>query len=69
MRLHKKFVCQRVRQNNGMVEVLFTGADNHPSEQNEHVLVDLRRARDFVKDRVYWIDIQPAFPFDPDKSS
>jgi len=61
-----KATCERIRQNNGIVEVLFTcrsdiGDDN---SQEQHVLVNLPfEYGTFEKGKEYFIQIQPAFPY------
>jgi len=55
-----KFRCERVRPNDGIVEVLFTRTEG---EQDEHVLVNLLAQRDqYQEGQFYWIAIEPAFP-------
>jgi len=55
-----KFRCERIRQNNGVVEVFFSKDDGI---QDEHVLVNLIvDAGIYQQGHYYWITIEPAFP-------
>jgi hypothetical protein len=56
----RKFLCERVRRNNGIVEVLWTRIEG---EQDELVLVNVIAGPDrYQEGRHYWIHIEPAFP-------
>jgi hypothetical protein len=55
-----KFRCERVRQNNGIVEIFFSRNDGI---QDEHLLLNLIVEPDrYVKGEHYWLTIEPAFP-------
>jgi hypothetical protein len=55
-----KFRCERIRQNNGIVEIFFTKDDGI---QDEHVLLNLVVDPDsYVQGEHYWLTIEPAFP-------
>jgi len=55
-----KFKCERVRPNNGIIEVFFTRREG---DQDEHVLVNvLAKGDQYQQGQFYWITIEPAFP-------
>jgi hypothetical protein len=55
-----KFKCERVRQNNGIVEVFFT---KDGGIQDEHVLINtIAEPERYERGKEYWITIEPAFP-------
>lgn len=65
MRIRFSARCERVRPNNGIVEVLFTRRIRFEDsqDQEEHVLINVHKSlNQFEEGRHYWIDIQPAFP-------
>lgn len=62
MRVRFKGLCQRVRSNNGIVEVLFT-RQVVAKQQEEHALINvLKGDREFEKGKHYWVTVEPAFP-------
>jgi hypothetical protein len=61
MYARKKFLCERIRKNNGIVEIFFAKRDG---AQEEIVIVNLLTSPDdrYDEDKEYWITIDPAFP-------
>lgn len=60
-----KAVCERIRRNNGIVEVFFTRRQDFADalSQEEHVLINLLCNPDeFKQGSEYWVTIDPAFP-------
>lgn len=58
MHIHIRGRCERVRQNNGIIQALFTKqSDQSVPTQEEHVLVNLVTKDLPVKDRFYRIEI------------
>jgi hypothetical protein len=55
-----KYRCERVRPNNGIVEVFFTRTGG---KQDELVIINVLAQRDqYQEGQFYWIQIEPAFP-------
>ncbi len=55
-----KFKCERVRQNNGVVEVFFVRRD---AVHEEHVLINIEARGDLFREgNSYLITIEPALP-------
>jgi hypothetical protein len=60
MQRRDRYRCERVRKNNGIIEVFFT---RHDLVQEEYVLVNIVADPDEYEVRKpYWITIEPAFP-------
>ena len=56
----KKYRCERVRKNNGMVEFFFKCVDG---EQEEYILINIVAKPDrYVEGKYYWFSDEPAFP-------
>jgi hypothetical protein len=59
-------VCQRVRQNNGITEILITRRAEYvdATSQEEHVLWNVRSHRDLIvnEGEVYWSNFQSTRP-------
>ena len=65
MQVKIKAKCERVRRNNGIIEVFLTKRMDLSAgkSQEEHALFNLvRDPKDFEEGREYWITIDPAFP-------
>ena len=60
-----KATCERVRRNNGIVEVLLTlrAEQGDAKSKEHHVLMNLPiEYGEFEKGRDYFVHVQPAFP-------
>ena len=59
-----KGLCQRVRQNNGITEVLITRRAQYSDDwsQEEHALLNLRSGPDviFKEGDQFWVEVRPA---------
>jgi len=56
----RKYRCERVRPNNGIVEVFFARREG---EHDGYVIVNEIAERDqYQEGQFYWITIEPAFP-------
>jgi hypothetical protein len=57
--------CERVRRNNGVLEVLISRRETFDDgwTQEEHVLFNIKPSPDmtFRKGQEYWVELRPAF--------
>jgi len=59
MRRQARFICERVRKNNGVVEVFFSRRDTTPEE---HVLINIAGdPNEYLVGGGYLITIEPVF--------
>jgi len=60
MQRRDRYRCERVRKNNGIIEVFFTRRD---IAQEEHAIVNIvADPSEYEEGKYYWITIEPAFP-------
>ena len=62
MQFRLKFRCDRVRGNNGIVEVFLTKVSDPPSQDEQALLNVLKERFDWERGKHYWISVEPAFP-------
>lgn len=68
MKTHFKARCTWIEQNNGIVKAIYEPELN---AAGEYVMLNLRPALHGAAPelgKVYWIEIQPAFPHDAERS-
>ena len=56
----KRYRCERVRKNNGVIEAFFKSEEG---DQEEYILINVIAEPDrYVVGKVYWWSDEPAFP-------
>ena len=60
MHSRKKYRCERIRKNNGIIEVMFKRDEDG---QEEIILINIISQPDrFEEGKHYWWQVEPAFP-------
>lgn len=62
MQFRLKFRCDRIRGNNGIVEVFLTKENGPPSQDETALLNVLKEHGDWEDGKHYWVSVEPAFP-------